>query len=89
MSEKNQIVYIQLTQSRLQSMLEQASILGAVHAMQLSGVPVRDMLSRADLSKKFGRGKVDRMIEAGKLTPHRMDGGRSKYKLSEVLTLFN
>lgn len=89
MSEKNQIAYVRLTLDKLQSMLEQASMLGAVQAMQLSGVPVRDMLSRAELSKKFGRGKVDRMIEAGKLTPHRMDGGRSKYKLSEVLTLFN
>ena len=89
MSEKKQIVYFQLTENKLQTMLEQASMLGAVQAMHLSGVPVRDMLSRAELSKKFGRGKVNRMIEAGKLTPHRMDGGRSKYKLSEVLTLLN
>jgi hypothetical protein len=89
MPEKSEIVYVRLTQNKLQSMLEQASMLGAVQAMHLSGVPVRDMLSRAELSKKFGRGKVNRMIEAGKLTPHRMDGGRSKYKLSEVLTLFN
>ena len=89
MKEKNEIVFIHLTPDAYQSALEKASTLGAMRAMQLCGVPVRDMLSRAELSKKFGRGKVDRMIEAGKLTPHRMDGGRSKYKLSEVLTLFN
>jgi hypothetical protein len=89
MSEKNEIVYVRLTQDKLQSMLEQASMLGAVQAMQLSGVPVRDMLSRAELSKKFGRGKIDRLHKAGKLTPHQIDGGRVKYKLNEVLTLIN
>lgn len=89
MNEKNDIVFIQLTPSAYQEALEKASALGAMRAMQLCGVPVRDMLSRAELSKKFGRGKVDRMIRDGKLTPYRMDGGRSKYKLSEVLTNIN
>lgn len=86
MKEKTEIIYITLTPNRFQEMLDHASSLGAMRAMQLCGVPFRDMLSRAELSKKFGRGKVDRMIKEGKLTPHRMDGGRSKYKLSEVLT---
>lgn len=90
MAEKNEIVFIQLTPAAYQSALEKASALGAMRAMQLCGVPVRDMLSRAELSKKFGRGKVDRLISEGKLTPHRMDeNARPKYKLSEVLTLFN
>lgn len=89
MDEKNEIIFIQLTQAAYQAALEKASTLGAMRALQLSGVPVKDMLSRAELSKKFGRGKVDRMISDGKLTPYRMDGGRSKYKLSEVVTLFN
>ena len=89
MAKENEIIFIKLSPTAYQEALEKASALGAMRALQLCGVPVRDMLSRADLSKKFGRGKVDRMIEAGKLTPHRMDGGRNKYKLSEVLTLFN
>lgn len=90
MDKKNEIVVIQLTPSALQEALDKASALGAMRAMKLCGVPVRDMLSRVELSKKFGRGKVDRWIKAGVLTPHR-DGesSRSKYKLSEVLTLFN
>ena len=89
MEEKTNIVFIQLTPSAFESALEKASALGAARAMQLCGVPVHDMLSRAELYKRFGRGKVNRMIDAGKLVPHRMDGGRSKYKLSEVLTHLN
>jgi uncharacterized protein YerC len=85
MKEKTEIIYIALTPNRLQEMLDHAGSLGAMRAMQLCGVPFRDMFSRAELSSKFGRGKVDRMIKEGKLMPHRMDGGRSKYKLSEVL----
>lgn len=89
MDEKNEIIYIQLTPNAYQEALEKASTLGAMRAMQLCGVPVQDMLTRADLSRRFGRGKIDRMIEKGSLTPHQMDGGRTKYKLSEVLTLIN
>ena len=90
MTEKTEIIYIQLTPNAYQEALERASMLGAMRAMQYCGVPVRDMLSRAELSKKFGRGKVDRLIRQGKLTPHRVDeSSRIKYKLSEVLTLFN
>lgn len=89
MEEKNDIVFIQLTPAALQAALDKASACGALRAMQLCGVPVRDMLSRAELSKKFGKGKVDRLIEQGKLTAHQIAGGRGKYKLDEVLTLIN
>ena len=90
MQEKKSIVFIQLTPSAYQEALEKASTLGAVRAMQLCGVSVRDMLSRAELSRRFGRGKVDRMIKDGRLKPYRLEeGSRGKYKLSEVLTLFN
>ena len=90
MAEKNEIIFIQLTPDAYRSALEKASTLGAMRAMQLCGVPVRDMLTRAELSEKFGRGKVNRLIKDGKLTPHRMsESSRAKYKLSEVLTLFN
>lgn len=90
MAEKNDIIFIQLTPAAYQQALEKASVLGAMRAMQLCGVPVRDMLSRAELSKKFGRGKVDRMIGEGRLKAYRADEkARPKYKLSEVVTLFN
>lgn len=90
MEEKNDYVVIQLTPAALQTALDKASACGALRAMQLCGVPVKDMLSRTELSRKFGRGKVDRWIEAGMLTAHRAsDTSRPKYKLAEVLTLFN
>lgn len=89
MSEKTNFIYVQLTPARLEELLNNASMRGAIQAMQLCGVAMKDMLSRAELSKKFGRGKIDRMIKAGKLTPHQLDGGRSKYKLNEVITLIN
>ena len=89
MEEKNQIIFIQLTPAAFQEALDKASVCGAVRAMQLCGVPVRDMLSRAELSKRFGKGKIDRLHREGKLTPHQIDGGRPKYKLNEVLTLIN
>lgn len=89
MNENSNIVFVQLTQEKLRSLLESASTLAAMNAMRLCGVPVRDMYSRAELSKKFGRGKIDRLHKAGKLTPHQIDGGRVKYNLNEVLTLIN
>ena len=90
MEEKNDIIFIQLTPSAFQEALDKASACGALRAMQLCGVPVRDMLSRAELSKKFGKGKVDRWIEAGKLTAHRASAtSRPKYRIEEVLTMFN
>jgi hypothetical protein len=90
MKEKMNFVYLQLTPAAYQQALEKASVLGAMRAMQLCGIPVRDMLSRKELSQKFGRGKVDRWIESGAITAHRADEcARPKYKLSEVLTLFN
>ena len=90
MEEKNNIVLIQLTPEKLQSMLDKAAMLASMRTMMLCGVPVKDMLTRAELSEKFGRGKVDRLIKSGMLTPHQMgEGSRIKYNLSEVLTLFN
>ena len=90
MQEKNDVIFIQMTPAAYQDALEKASTLGAMRAMQLCGVPVHDMLSRAELSRKFGRGKIDRMIKQGLLIPRKVDGCvNSKYKLSEVLTLFN
>ena len=90
MEEKNDIVFIQLTPAALQAALDKASACGALRAMQLCGVPVHDMLSRAELSKRFGRGKVDRWIEEGVLNAYReSETSRPKYKLAEVLTLYN
>lgn len=90
MEEKTNIVFVQLTPEKLQSMLERAAMLASMRTMVLCGVPVKDMLTRAELSEKFGRGKVDRLIKSGMLTPHQMgEGCRIKYNLSEVLTLFN
>lgn len=87
MEEKKHLInVIELTPERLRSELEKASTIGAMRALQLCGVPVLEYASRADLNKRFGRGKIDRMIAAGTITPHSMDGGRPKYKLTEVLS---
>ena len=84
--EKNELVYITLTPSAYQDALEKAGTISALRALQLCGVPVKEYYSRAELSAKFGRGKIDRMIDDGVIKPHSMDGGRPKYKLTEVLT---
>lgn len=89
MQEKIDVAVIQLTPSALQEALEKASTLGAMKAMQFCGMPIKELLSRAELSRKIGRGKVDRLISDGKLIPCKTEDGRPKYKLSEVLTLFN
>lgn len=86
MQENSEIIFIEMTAEKYRSELEKASALGAMLAMQACGISVKEYLSRAELSRRFGKGKIDRMISAGKLMPYSMDGGRPKYKLTEVLT---
>ena len=77
---------IQITTNRLNEIVERASVRGAHEALRLAGVPIVEYYSRAELSRKFGKGKIDRMIADGKLIPHRMDNGVSKYAIQEVLS---
>lgn len=86
---KNDILFVEMSLNRYREELEKASTLGAMNALRMCGVPVREFVSRVELSKQFGKGKIDRMIKDGKLIPYRMDGGRSKYKLSDVLLTIN
>lgn len=70
---------------KLSEIIERASIRGAHEALKLAGVPIQEYFTRADLSKKFGRGKINRMIADGKLTPHRIEeSGKKLYKLTQV-----
>lgn len=77
---------IQISTKRLNDIVEKASVRGAHEALRLAGVPIVEYYSRAELSRKFGKGKIDRMITDGKLIPHRMDNGVSKYAIKEVLS---
>lgn len=90
MQEKIELHIIQLTPSAFEEALEKASRRGAMLAMQLCGVPVKEMLSLSELYTRFGRGKINRMKAEGKLKAYRADeSARPKYKLSEVTNLFN
>jgi len=87
-SKENDIVFIELSLNRYREELEKASALGAMQAMRLCGVPVKEMYTRAELSRRFGKGKIDRMIKEGTITPLRMGSditGRAMYKLTDVL----
>ena len=63
-------VVIQLSEERYRENLKQAAQLGAHMALQLAGLPVREFYSRREMCQRHGRGTIDRLIKAGKLTPH-------------------
>lgn len=75
---------IQLSPAQLNELMTNAAVLGAHTALRYAGVPIKEYYTRAELSRKFGRGKIDRMISKSLLTPHKMDDGRQVYLLSEV-----
>lgn len=77
-------VVIQLTPDAIQQMLAQAATLGAHTALRNAGVPIKEFYTRAELSRKFGRGRIDKLLEQHLLCPHRMSDGRILYLLSEV-----
>lgn len=87
--QKNDILFIEMSLSRYRAELEKASAIGAMRAMSMCGVPIKEYVTRAELSKRFGKGKIDRMIKESKITPLRMDEGRPKYKLTDVLLTIN
>lgn len=78
--------YLSLTPARLNEIVEKASIRGAHEALRLAGVPIAEYYTRTELKRKFGAGKINRMIADGKLTPVRMDGGKAKYSIEQVLS---
>ena len=61
---------IQLTEERYRENLQQAAQLGAHLALLNAGLPVREYFSRQEMCKRHGRGTIERLIKAGKLTPH-------------------
>ena len=63
---------IQLTEERYRENLTRAAQLGAHQALQLAGLPVREFFTRTEMQQRHGRGDVNRLIKAGKLTPHRL-----------------
>lgn len=78
--------FIQLTEARLSELLESAAQCAAHKALALAGVPVREFYTRADLCRKFGRRKIDRMISEGALTPHKLqEDGKPMYAIADVL----
>ena len=84
----NQIIMAQITLSvaRMNELLERTAQYAAHKALTLAGVPVREYYTRADLQRKFGRGKINRMISAGALTPHKLEeDGKKVYAIADVL----
>ena len=89
-NKKNDLVFIQMSLRKYQTELEKAAQLGAMKAMLLYGLPVKEEVSRADLNRRFGRARVERLLESGELTPHCIgENGRPIYKLSEVISIIN
>lgn len=77
---------ITLSVARLHELMEGAAVCAAHKALIFAGVPIREYYSRADLQRKFGRGKINRMISAGTLTPHKLEEeGKKMYAIADVL----
>ncbi len=66
------VTVIQLTEERYRENLTQAAQLGAHQALRMAGLPVREYYTRTEMQQRYGRGKIDRLIKAGRLTPHRL-----------------
>jgi hypothetical protein len=84
----NQIIMTQITLSvaRLNELMEGAAVCAAHKALIFAGVPIREYYTRADLQRKFGRGKINRMISAGALIPHKLEeDGKKVYAIADVL----
>lgn len=76
---------MEISSEKLAEIIERASIRGAHEALKLAGVPIREYYTRADLSRKFGRGKINRMIAENKLTPCKLEeSGKVKYNIQDV-----
>lgn len=70
----------------MNELLENTATFAAHKALVLAGVPVVEYYTRKVLQKKFGTGKINRMIAAGKIIPHRLEeDGKNLYAISDVL----
>lgn len=77
---------ITISVARMNEMLERTAQYAAHEALRLAGVPVVEYYTRADLQRKFGRGKINRMLSAGVLTPHKIEeNGKKVYAIADVL----
>lgn len=76
--------FIQLTEERLQELLQSSATLGAFIAMRNAGVPYKELYSRLELGRMFGIRTINKLIKEGKLKAYRAGNGRPKYKLSDV-----
>jgi hypothetical protein len=82
----NQKIMAQITLSvdRMNELLERTAQYAAYEALRLSGVPVQEYYSRAEMQRKFGTGKINRMIASGALTPHKIeDDGKKVYSIAD------
>jgi hypothetical protein len=77
---------ITLSVLRLHELMEGAAVCAAHRALTLAGVPIKEYYTRADLQRKFGRGKINRMIASGKIIPHKIEEeGKNVYAIADVL----
>lgn len=77
---------ITLTTERMNELLENTAIFAAHKALVLAGVPIAEYYTRKALQQKFGKGKINRMIAAGKIIPHKIEeDGKNVYAIADVL----
>jgi len=77
---------VQLTPDFYERALRSAAALGAIDALKLAGVPIKEFFTREELYKKYGRQRVDYLIDTDKLKGERPNGGsRVVYRERELL----
>ena len=70
----------------MNELLENTAVFAAYKALSLTGVPVKEYYTRGALQQKFGEGKINRMIAAGKIIPHKIEeDGKNVYAIADVL----
>lgn len=82
-----------MTEEKFQEHLLQAAKLGAHIALKDAGLPVVEYYTRTEMARRHGAGNINRLIKAGKLTPHRLTATNNEetkrilYSETELLSL--
>lgn len=76
---------ITLSVERFNEILERQAELVVHKTLRSAGIPIAEYFTREEMKKKFGAGRINRMIKDGKLTPHRIgEEGRTLYAVEDM-----
>ena len=79
---------IQLTEERLRELLTSTATSAAYMALKKAGLPVKDLYTRTELYKRYGKKFIDKLINSNKILSYKASASpnaRALYAESEIL----